>query len=513
MSIGARDLFCTAFPGAFGHFAILRAVPFSTRALLAVQARLLADREQHPRADPFARYADDPLGFIEGPESVLGATVWDTPRSILRALAEPRARLAVRGCHRSSKTWALGQAVVWFVATGGDVITTAPNAPSVGNIWREIRAAYKVAKRRGYPLPGEMLTTEWKIGRDVVALGRSTDKAERFQGGNRPKLLVIVDEAPGLRTPIFEAIEGLRSGGDVRVVMLGNPTLLGGPFFEAFHAEREAWTTFTIDAFNTPNLAGHTEDSLKAMSQAEADGLPVPFPYLASPGWVREKLVGWGPTDPRYQSRVRGGFPTQSQTSVYPLAWLEAARDRELPATTGKLCAGIDPAGEGADELAVYLRRGPHVITWRATAAADAWERCQQLLVEHGGPGAFECVTVDADGIGYGLAKRLEEAGYPVTFAHALAQAQDRERFDRAKDEWHWLLRERFEEGLITGLRDEGVIAQLAQIQYRLGSMGRTVVESKADMRARGVKSPDRAEALMLAFAPAVTRGVRSYLV
>lgn len=482
----------------------------SPAALINVQRERL-NRAQGPLASPFSKYENDAIGFID---ENLGAHLWETPRAILTALTQPRARIAVKGCHRSSKTWTMGRAVAWFVATGGRVVTTAPSGDQVELIWREIREAFAKSK---YRLPGEILTHEWKNGRETLALGRSTDRAERFQGGNLEKLLLVVDEAPGVRGAIFEGIEGMRSGGDVRVVLLGNPTLLGGQFHDAFTAERETWQTFTIDAFETPNLAGLTEADVLRMTPEELDARIV-RPYLITGRWVQEKLRAWGPDDPRYQSRVRGQFPTQSKSSVYPLAWADWSKSRTEDKDgkpldlTGKLYAGIDPAGEGSDEFAVYVRRGCEILNHAAWTDGTAWESCDRLLAESGGPGAFAAVTVDSDGIGYGYAKRLKDAGYKVVFAHAQESANDRKRFDRCKDEWHWLLRERMERGMLTGLTDETTKAQLSKIRWELGPMGWTVVESKAKMRARGVKSPDRAEALMLAFVPEKPGGVRVYV-
>jgi hypothetical protein len=65
----------------------------------------------------------------------------------------------------------------------------------------------------------------------------------------------------------------------------------------------------------------------------------------------------------------------------------------------------------------------------------------------------------------------------------------------------YWGLRLRAQDGDLAGLTDERTIAQLAGIRYSHNSRGQVVIESKEDARKRGVRSPDRAEAVMLAFA------------
>ena len=60
---------------------------------------------------------------------------------------------------------------------------------------------------------------------------------------------------------------------------------------------------------------------------------------------------------------------------------------------------------------------------------------------------------------------------------------------------------QRFESRDVAGLTDEKTIAQLASIRYQHNARGQVVIESKEEARKRGVKGPDRAEAVMLAFA------------
>jgi hypothetical protein len=73
------------------------------------------------------------------------------------------------------------------------------------------------------------------------------------------------------------------------------------------------------------------------------------------------------------------------------------------------------------------------------------------------------------------------------------------------KAEFYWGLRMRFEHGTVGGLEDERAIGQLAGIRYKHNARGQIEIESKAEARKRGVKSPDRAEAVMLAFARPAT--------
>ena len=82
----------------------------------------------------------------------------------------------------------------------------------------------------------------------------------------------------------------------------------------------------------------------------------------------------------------------------------------------------------------------------------------------------------------------------------------DSEHFVNAKAEEYWSLRETLERGAITGLTDEEMQAKLARIRYPHTPSARVEIESKGDAQKRGQQSPDRAEALVLAFTRVVPR-------
>lgn len=87
-----------------------------------------------------------------------------------------------------------------------------------------------------------------------------------------------------------------------------------------------------------------------------------------------------------------------------------------------------------------------------------------------------------------------------VNVGEAPTSDDARERYANLKAECYWGLRERFADGGIAGLTDPLMLSQLAGLRYTHDSRGRVKIESKADAQKRGVRSPDRAEALMLAF-------------
>ncbi|HSR09308.1 MAG TPA: hypothetical protein VLM42_19405 [Bryobacteraceae bacterium] len=256
----------------------------------------------------------DPVLFSQ---KILGHKPWSKQQEILRSVAAHR-RTAVKACHSSGKTYTAAECGLWWIThrKNGIVITTAPTMVQVVRLlWGEIHSAVSGAKI-AYPKP--TLNT-LKLGPNRYMIGLSTDQCERFQGFHGD-ILIIIDEAPGVRPQIYEAIEGIRAGGYVRVLALGNPTISSGPFYDAFTANREGWNLITISAFDTPNLQGLTLEKLLLLPDKELDNNPVP--YLTTRRWVREKYSEWGPGHPLWDSRVLGNFPEQAEDALISLSWL-----------------------------------------------------------------------------------------------------------------------------------------------------------------------------------------------
>lgn len=441
----------------------------------------------------------DPVSFAR---KLLRSDVWPIQAEILRSIAENR-RTAVKACHASGKTFLAALAVLWWLARWPKcvVVTTAPTATQIEKLlWGEIHSALG---RSVYPFPKPLLT-ELKINPDRYALGFSTsvtknDQGVRFQGFHSEKVLVVIDESPGVHEGIWESIEGARAGGDVHVLALGNPTIASGPFHDAFTTGRNSWNTFTISAFDTPNLEGLTIESLLTLSNEELDINQ--RPYLTTRRWVREKYEEWGPGHPLWESRVLGQFPQQAEDALLSLAWLEAASISELSIDKAKARAGLDVAGPGEDETVLTVRRGPRIILQKSWATSDPRGEVVAALTPYRDADDLESVNVDSIGIGWGMHCHLLECKFPSVAVNVSETPRDTEKFSNLKAELYWGLRLRAQAGDFSGKIDEKTIGQLAGIRYKHNARGQIVIESKDDAKKRGVKSPDRAESIMLAYA------------
>src|SRR6266851_3364415 len=208
---------------------------------------------------------NDPVLFAT---RILRANLWEREVEILRSIQHHR-RTAIKACHGVGKTFTLAHAVLWWLARYNDgiVLTTAPTKRQVETqLWSEI---HRVAKRSKCTFP-QINTTKLKFrGDENFALGLSTNRSENFHGYHGKHLLIIADEAPGLESGIWDAIAGAMAGGKVHVVMAGNPRLPAGAFFDAFGRERDLWNCISVDAFESPNLAGISLEQLLEMDPRE----------------------------------------------------------------------------------------------------------------------------------------------------------------------------------------------------------------------------------------------------
>lgn len=452
------------------------------------------------------RLQRDPVEFVT---KILGVTPWSKQIEILEAVRD-YPRTAVRSCHGAGKSFIAGQVILWFLYSfcPSIVLSTAPTWRQVEKlIWKEVRASYRKAK---IPLGGNLLPKrpEIQIIQDEwYAIGLSTNEPDRFQGFHEENILVVVDEAAGVPEDIFEAIEGVLTSKHARLLLLGNPTSVGGTFYNAFRVP--GWKTIAISAFDTPNFTvfGITDKDIANDTWEGKITGEFPHPKLITPAWVADKYKRWGPNSPAYQARALGQFPAEGEDTLIPLAWIEAAMARwgEVPEDE-PVEIGVDVARFGSDKTVIATRRGRKVLPLKVYAKQDTMETVGRVIAEQRDAKA-STIKVDVIGIGSGVVDRLKEQRYPVIGINVAEAAMDTEKFANLRSELWWGLRERLDPNPkvnpdpIALPSDDELLADLSGIKYKIDSRGRIQVESKDDMKKRLGRSPDRGDAVVLAFA------------
>ncbi|TAD90049.1 MAG: hypothetical protein EAZ99_07420 [Alphaproteobacteria bacterium] len=437
-------------------------------------------------ADPrLTRWATDPVGFVT---TVLREHLWSRQQEIARSLVHQR-RVAVPSCHGAGKSFLASRLVAWWVATRPAdevfVVTSAPTFAQVRAIlWREIARAH--ARGR---LPGTLSQTEWRIGRRLVGFGRKPADTDgtAFQGIHARHVLVVFDEACGIPKPLWDAAETLLTTPQARFLAIGNPD---DPLsaFAGVCAEESGWCVLPIDAHATPDFTGEVVP--KALA-----------PLLVSRLWAEEMAARWGEGSALWQAKVRGRFPDVAADALLAPAVLERARRAALlPGLPIEL--GVDVARFGPDASVIAVRRGAvgrivgvhHGLDIPGLAAAVRTAMAETTAT---------AIKVDEIGLGAGLVDVLRASGLPVTGINVARAAQASDRFVNRRAELWWRLRERAEAGDLDLPDDDSLIAEMARLRWGLDGRGRIALEAKAAARAELGRSPDRADALLLAFADA----------
>jgi hypothetical protein len=464
--------------------------------------------------------------------TILGGDDWQMQVAILESVRD-NVRTAAKSCHGIGKTWIGARAALWFLYSHplSLVVTTAPTWRQVEELmWREIAFQFNNSR---VELQGDlMLTCKLNLDDKWRAIGVSTKEPERFAGFHARYVLLIFDEASGVDQRIFEAAKGVMSSGHCRLLMLGNPTRAEGEFFNAFNGKRSMHRCLSVPAWETPNVKPHWP---KFQQIREQHGLPAALDFLRSDkcaptlkylvncAWVADMLEEFGEDSAVYASRVAAEFPSEGADQLIPLKYIEDAQYRweeivhpspvggrrqrgkkwweSLEELAPETHIGVDVARFGDCERVIYARHdsvaAPPIILppqQLDTLAGSIQYHACQFRATH--------IKIDDVGMGGGPVDILRTAGVEGLFAYqGGAKPYDDRYFANVRAEDYWALAKRFKEGRIAIPPDQKTMGQLSSLRYSFNARGQMIIESKDALRKRGLASPDRADALCMAFA------------
>jgi hypothetical protein len=448
-----------------------------------------------------SQWARDPGRFVS---ERLGEHLWSRQGDIIESVRDHR-RTAVRSCHGIGKSFIASRTAAWWLEAfpPGEafVCSTAPTFEQVRAVlWRYIGQVHRKAGLRG-----RVNQTEWFIGDELVAFGRkpANEDPTAFQGIHAPRVLVLMDEACGIDRSLWIAANSLVSNEASRILAIGNPDDPAAYFAEVCRPD-SGWNVIGISAFDTPNFTG------EAVPATLSSG-------LIGPTYVEEMRRDCGEASAPYKSKVLGEFPDESDDGVVSVHAVRACQGRDHVYTEEDLLPvelGWD-VGAGGDKSVVYERRGMVAGRSWSLPGSDTMAQCGQV-VHIIAETAATALKIDTIGIGHGAADRMAELGREGTHAAHVVRVNVGEgstrpdRFPKLRDQLWWeIARQLSTDGAwdLTAI-DEGTVAQLTAPKYGLDSSGRVKVEPKAETKKRLGRSPDDADALILAYhSPAVRRG------
>jgi hypothetical protein len=480
----------------------------------------MAANRMNPKPHPFT---GNVVGWLQ---QKLREQTWSKEREILEAL-EVHRYVAVQSCHDVGKSFTASRKVAHWIEThppgSAFAVTTAPTDPQVKAIlWREIGRAH----RKGGLIGRITLDAQWKLTHglgpdELVAYGRKPADYEpaAFQGIHAEFVLVVIDEAGGVTKAIFEAVDSLVTNDNARVLAIGNPDDPSTHFADICKPG-SGWHVIRIDGLESPNftkaeVAKYPELRRYMIREGVApstEAIPASMrPLLLSPQWVNERIKRWGIASPMFQSKVRGKFPNIGLDTLIEPRWVVAAQNREQPADMTDPRIACDVARYGDDHTIIGLRYGNHFRVQHDIARGPTTETTG-LIQQIGLPLPIRpTANVDDSGVGGGVVDQLMEHGYPVLPMISSAKCIEvlpngKPRFVNARSEWWWHLRIVLagpsgtgEDGLLDIDPDDDELAsQIQSIKYTINSHGQISVETKAEMKKRGLPSPDRGDCLVM---------------
>lgn len=415
----------------------------------------------------------------------------DWQQAVLEDLAnEPK--VAVKSGQGVGKTGLESVALLWFLSCFPfpRVVATAPTKQQLHDVlWSEVEKW-----RSRSPLLKEILkwtkTYIYMIGYEKrwFAVARTATKPENMQGFHEDNMLFIVDEASGVADPIMEAILGTLTGANNKLLMCGNPTRTSGAFFDAFNASRSLYACHTV---NSEESKRTNKENIEALARK----------------YGRDSNV--------FRVRVLGLFPKQEDDVLIALDLVEAAVKRRLEIKKlHKVTIGVDVARFGNDETVLITNEGGVISKPQVRRGQDLMKTTGDIVVEYKRLiakypkiKAIQAV-IDDTGLGGGVTDRLREVKRelnlsklqitPVNFAGAVPEKENVDNFSNISTYIWFKIRTALEHGEIALPNDPELISQLTARKYTITSRGQIQVESKEQMKKRGLDSPDRGDALAL---------------
>ncbi len=449
---------------------------------------------------------------VEFARDVLGITTLDNwQQDVLRHLVTHQ-KIAVAGCTGSGKDFDAAIAIVWFMATNWypKVICTAVKEDTLkDNLWAEISKVVHDAPimHQLFSFQAQKISMKGAEER-WFAVARTSSKRYSKGGGNAQSeglagkyaddTLTVIDEASGVDNSTFDALEGSANTLRRKMLVIANPLRRSGRFAEIFlnPKVRQYWWTVNV--------------TYKMSSRLMADPEEVK---------LREQwLEMYGENSAFYQARALGNFPMDStDDTVFPRSDIDKAMTRYAKAIEKKPDAieddkelpiqiGVDCARFGADETVYIVRRGNKFLEMKCqaqTTVPDIVETVIHLAHKYSNreePKENAFLVVDETGVGAGVVDALAKDGWNIAGVNNSSRATDPDSYFNLGCELWFDMKETIKE---CEIENDSILAdQLEKRTFRFtGKAKQRALQTKDDMRKSGLGSPDRADALVLAFA------------
>lgn len=229
--------------------------------------------------------------------------------------------------------------------------------------------------------------------------------------------------------------------------------------------------------------------------------------------WRANKLSAYGPGfewlfDQEYPATPALAFQSSTSNPLISPSLVAAAVNSDYQDRFGPLVIACDPAGDGSndpDRTAIVFRRGRVVTRIEYHSALNTMQIAGKLA-EYWQQHQPDAIFIDKTGLGTGVVDRLNELGIPAIGVHSGQAATNPAEFENKKAEMWWAMRDWFMDTPVRLPNNASLISDLTAPQPDVSSNGRKILEKKASLARRGIRSPDGADALALTFYMPVQR-------
>lgn len=458
-------------------------------------------------ADFLSKYARDPLGFVKaafpwGEGELKGKAPDEWQVKVLKDIGKGLKKKdlgviqeAVASGHGVGKSALVSWLILWALCTKADtrgVVTANTEGQLLKKTWPEVAKWYRMLVCKDlfawtatslFAADKEHEAT-WRI--DAIPWNETNPEAFAGLHNQGRRILVIFDEASAIADNIWETTEGALTDADTEIIWccFGNPTRNTGRFHSCFYRFRNRWNCIQVDSRNVK---------------------------ISNKNQIRTWIDDYGEDSDFVKVRVKGEFPSTSENQLISMSLAETAATRKVEKNQydfAPAIIGVDPAWSGTDSLAIVVRQGIWSKVLEVMPKNEDDMRTAGKIARYQDVYGASAVFID---LGYGTGiysagKTMGRGNWRlVAFAEKpLKDGYANKRAEMWSDMKDWLK----EGGKIDN--NDTLIKDLVAPEVFINKSGKLQLESKQEMKKRGMPSPNTADALALTFAYPVSQGMNT---
>ena len=401
-------------------------------------------------------------------------------------------RIAVSSGRGIGKSALVAWLILWMLSTriGSTVIVSANSENQLRTVtWGELTkwATMAVNSHWWEVSATKLVPATWLtdlVERDLkkgtrywAAEGKlwSEENPDAYAGvHNHDGMMVIFDEASGIPDGIWSVAAGFFTEKilDRYWLAFSNPRRNTGYFFETFHGKRDFWNGQMIDA-----------RTVEGTDQAVYNQI----------------IAEYGDDSREARVEVYGEFPATGEDQfISPTLVEDAFKRPKYKDMTAPIVIGVDPARGGMDSTVICVRQGRDIIAIKRYKGEDTMSVVGHVIdaIEEYKP---LLTVIDEGGLGYGILDRLTEQRYKVRGVNFGWKAKSPIMWQNKRAEMWGAMKDWLKTASVSA--DRQLKADLVGPMRKTNSAGAILLESKKEMKARGLASPDAADALCVTFA------------